>query len=122
MFFFVVAGACGLLVQACANVGGVEVVWEQLVPVRILPAAKTDKERLTAFEGQLNTEANKKYDTTFQGTISEARSCYKIDANTSAQKVQCSELPQPNAIHVAQHVYFPDEASKNAFLKNLGLQ
>ena len=120
-FFLVVAGACGLLIQACAIDPGAAIVWEESVPKQILPTAKSDQERFNVFEAQLKAESDNKYDTTFQGRISNARACYKIDANTNSQKVQCDQLPQPDAIHVAQRVYFADQAHKDAFLKNLGL-
>jgi hypothetical protein len=121
LFFWAVAGACGLLIQACVVGPGIGIVWDVSQPVRILPNATSDDQRYKTFQTQLDSQSDGKYDTTFQGKISEARTCYKIDAGTNSQKVQCSDLPHPEAIHVAQRVYFADQAHKDAFLKNLGL-
>jgi hypothetical protein len=123
LFLLVVFGAFGLLVQACVHdLKKTPIVWDSTSSKPILRSTKkTDTEKEAIFRAQLIAQSDGYYRTSFTGGFSSMRKCLKINPSTITKKVPCDDPPEPNAIHVAQHVQFADQGRKDAFLKNLEL-
>jgi hypothetical protein len=122
LFLLVVVGACGLLGQACVHEMKASVFWEETSSKPILKSTQmSDREKDDAFRAQIKARSNGNYNTTFMGGFSSMRKCFKINPSTINQKVPCDDARQPNAIHVAQRVYFADEARKKEFMEKLEL-
>jgi hypothetical protein len=118
-------GVCGLLVQAFLPKTAPP-PWEPQDATIILKEFTNDNARLKRFEMRLELKGADDYQTWFRGkTDSNDLTkiyCYKIERTTGETPIDCNRLPpppQPDAIHVAQHVYFADVGKKAEFLENL---
>ena len=121
---FLALGLIGLLIQACQDytpMGGNMIDWPPGGgPVAVNPAnCRTDNCRRTAFENALPSKATG-WDTTFSSYTEQT--CYKIDKGENPKACGPGSPPlSPNSIHVAQHIYFADDATYKQFRAAMGL-
>src|SRR3954463_8473498 len=120
---FLATGLIGLLIQSCqdyAPMGGNLIDWPPGGgPVAVNPPnCRADSCRRTAFENALPSKATG-WDTTFSSYTEQ--NCYDIEKGETTKPCLGSPPPNPNSIHVAQHIYFADDTTYKQFLAAMGL-
>ena len=121
---FLALGSIGLLIQACqdyAPMGGNLIDWPPGGgPVAVNPPnCRADTCRRTAFQNALPSRATG-WNTTFSSYTEQ--NCYDIVKGENTKPCgPGSPPPNPDSIHVAQHVYFADDATYKQFLAAMGL-